>query len=221
MTMRKFFLLMLSVLMAMLCYTNVFATPMVSSGVDADADYFAGVRYRSFANTGGGEMYLGVPDLGVGANRSEINLTWASGPNSVSFSYDLTDLTSSADGEEIEYNIGNLGTLNRLQISVVSRDTDSSVSFENVYLGSELLGNFGGPGWNNWTVTDIDLSSGFMLTGDIILSGPFSASQELSKVEVLVGSGSPAPVPEPTTMLLLGTGLAGLAGFGRKKFKKN
>ena len=36
----------------------------------------------------------------------------------------------------------------------------------------------------------------------------------------LYGVEGAAPVPEPATILLLGSGLVGLAGFGRKKFKK-
>jgi len=33
-------------------------------------------------------------------------------------------------------------------------------------------------------------------------------------------SGAPLATPEPATLILLGTGLVGLAGYGRKKFKK-
>ncbi|MCD6197575.1 MAG: PEP-CTERM sorting domain-containing protein [Deltaproteobacteria bacterium] len=36
----------------------------------------------------------------------------------------------------------------------------------------------------------------------------------------LMGSGT-VPVPEPATIILIGTGLLGIAGVGRKKLKKS
>ena len=46
------------------------------------------------------------------------------------------------------------------------------------------------------------------VTGRPIFGGDFGGTYTVS------------PVPEPATMLLFGAGLVGLAGFGRKKFKK-
>jgi hypothetical protein len=46
-----------------------------------------------------------------------------------------------------------------------------------------------------------------------------SATTIVDKIPQVGGDGA-SPVPEPATLLLIGSGLVGLATYGRKKFKK-
>lgn len=55
-----------------------------------------------------------------------------------------------------------------------------------------------------------------LLTGVRLQSLP----NNINEGSLFLAGKIPAPVPEPATMLLLGSGLIGLAGFGRRKFKK-
>ncbi len=178
---------------------------VVSSGAADFASTHGAVRWRSFGNTGSDEMYLGSGDLGNGSNRVSQQTTWTNpGSNAVSFFYDAdTNLLGASIGNQtpLSWLISDPGTLDTLQIGVADRTAGAPLLFNNVMLNGDSLGDFGGTGdWAFWTVSGFDFSQDWVLTGDILLSGPFTGSQELSKIDLVVGV---AAIPEPGSGLVV------------------
>ncbi len=67
-------------------------------------------------------------------------------------------------------------------------------------------------------VVDASLFGGDLATINISLQDYSGAVTQMYVDDVFAGAA--APVPEPGTMMLLGSGLLGLAGYGRKRMRK-
>lgn len=208
--MRKFFSSLVSIAVvttiSLLCNSGTASGQTVTPGYRPDAviDNMPSVRYRSFGNTGEEEIYIGVHDLGIPINRTQLDFgqeKWGYS-NDITFTYDPTGdkLTTTVDtGFQIftlEYpdlskkaNPTLLANLNYMQIDVVNRDYETVVDFANVKLDGISLGDFSSYDWQTWMVTDYNFSKGFTITGKLDLGGMFSNSDpELSKLQITVGS---------------------------------
>jgi hypothetical protein len=150
------------------------------------------VRFRQ--NNSGGEIYLGVADLGVGANRAESNFNWGDGVYEVEFSYDgVGTITTHVGGVSLDYPIApSCGAWDTMDILVVDRSVATAIAFENVQLNGATLGNFGSfdlagtHGFQNWTVSAFDFSQPWTLVGALAIEN-FSGSAELNKLQLTVG----------------------------------
>ncbi|MGD0844510.1 MAG: hypothetical protein ABSA06_09120 [Geobacteraceae bacterium] len=213
--MKKAFL---AVLVAIVCLAGVgsaFAAPPVwIPGVLADTEDLVGVRYRSFANTAdpGHKIYLGIPDLGVPANRLATDVTWAD-TNQITFTYSSTDdilttqVTNGNGTFSLEFpgvaaaikasgKVFTVNDINFLQITIVNGDTNTTVNLNDVFLNGASLGSFGGNGPYDWSVRDDTLNKGFTITGTLHLLGAFGTDPAVSTLEIKAGHVTPNNPPD-------------------------
>jgi hypothetical protein len=188
--------------------------------------------YTNFAGKADLGLFSGYTKDGKGIGYGDLFLssTWAPyGSPSYLEDYNVNGTTWSYgfaldnrwwDGTGTTYGFGALYSITNTDI-LLSDDLMSGATYRNgqevavdiTGLTSVATGSWSIDETNNFISFLVDISGTGLIMGDEIA---FHWGMTCAN-DVIEGS---VPVPEPATMLLLGSGLIGLAGLGRKKFKK-
>lgn len=206
----------LIILLFLIMTEEVFALEIVPNG-NMETPLME-VRLRSFNNTGGEEIYLGIPSVGNASNRVatnhfwtdenwlEINYSYASDELEITV-YDgpraelSTSVITSLLYPNWEFNMQSIigsefsaRDLNALNLIIYNREVNGELSIENVELNNVALGGgFNLPPGSVIPSVDNWLLKGecfadFNFYGNVVRSQSFSNSQELGKIEFRLGT---------------------------------
>ena len=149
--------------------------------------------------------------------------------------YSTTPTATVADGVQgTPYTVGQLETAVGSSAFVVAIDVNTTAAagetlqlFEVIingvvaynYVGPTAIGviDNNGNGFGDWTLGVVSLA-GLAPTDTVLFHAVWTGAVDGGESFFLVGT--PGAVPEPGTLLLLGTGLVGLAAFARKKLHR-
>jgi hypothetical protein len=150
----------------------------------------------SKGTTGGGDNYATITATTLDGDRLSQNVSWNAG-DTLSFDWNFT-------ANDNQFLDGAIFTI---------LNSDNSIYDSIVLAQIDPANPFGSTGWKSTSYTFGDAGSGslnFIVYNDTAIGGPSQLSIDNVK----------SPAPEPTSMILLGSGIAGLAGSRLRNKKK-